>query len=179
MLQIEEYIKELGDYFEGIERYNKALIVKILFPNKWAVYPSEDKRIKPAQSETNPNEYFYYADSDDVKLEEIFQLIIETKNMNESVVNKVQLLKTKIEELKDFFKDKTIEELETLKFVTTKPKKKRKKTTKKIDKKEETNKVNDFVEANDNYKPTINNDEENVINSGNELEISENKAIEQ
>ena len=99
--------------------------------------------------------------------------------MNESVVNKVQLLKTKIEELKDFFKDKTIEELETLKFVSTKPKKKRKKTTKKIDKKEETNKVNDFVEANDNDKPTINNDEENVINSGNELEISENKAIEQ
>lgn len=173
MLQIEEYIKELGDYFEGIERYNKALIVKILFPNKWAVYPSEDKRIKPAQSETNPNEYFYYADSDDVKLEEIFQLIIETKNMNESVVNKVQLLKTKIEELKDFFKDKTIEELETLKFVTTKPKKKRKKTTKKIDKNEETNKVNDFVETNDNDTPVINNTD------ANELEITEDKEIEQ
>lgn len=173
MLQIEEYIKELGDYFEGIERYNKALIVKILFPNKWAVYPSEDKRIKPAQSETNPNEYFYYADSDDVKLEEIFQLIIETKNMNESVVNKVQLLKTKIEELKDFFKDKTIEELETLKFVTTKPKKKRKKTTKKIDKKEETNKVNDFVVTNDNDTPVINNTD------ANELEITEDKEIEQ
>lgn len=176
MLQIEEYIKELGDYFEGIERYNKALIVKILFPNKWGVYSSEDKRIKPAQSETNPNEYFYYADSDDVQLEEIFQLIIETKNMNESVVNKVQLLKEKIEELKDFFKDKTIEELETLKFVTTKPKKKRKKTTKKIDKNEETN---DFVETNDNDKPIIDNVEENVINSGNELKISENKEIEQ
>ena len=164
MLQIEEYIKELGDYFEGIERYNKALIVKVLFPNKWGVYPSEDERIKPAQSETNPNEYFYYADSNDLKLEDIFQLIIETKNMNESVVNKVQLLKTKIEELKDFFKDKTIEELETLKFVTTKPKKERKKTTKKIDKKEETNQGN----------------EESVINNTepNELEITEDKETE-
>lgn len=172
MLQIEEYIKELGDYFEGIERYNKALIVKILFPNKWAVYPSEDKRIKPAQSETNPNEYFYYADSDDVKLEEIFQLIIETKNMNESVVNKVQLLKTKIEELKDFFKDKTNEELETLKFVTTKPKKKRKKTTKKIDNNEEINKTKDFVEANENKESVINNTEPN------ELEINEDKETE-
>ena len=30
MLMIEEYIKELGEYFEGIERFNKALIVKII-----------------------------------------------------------------------------------------------------------------------------------------------------
>lgn len=176
MLQIEEHIKELGDYFEGIERYNKALIVKVLFPNKWGVYASEDGRIKPAQSETNQNEYFYYADSDNVKLEEIFQLIIETKNMNESVVNKVQLLKTKIEELKDFFKDKTIDELETLKFVTTKPKKKRKKTIKKIDKNEETNQVNDFVEANENDTPVINNTESNVIS--NDLEITKDKETE-
>lgn len=178
MLQIEEYIKELGDYFEGIERYNKALIVKVLFPNKWGVYPSEDERIKPAQSETNPNEYFYYADSNDVKLEEIFQLIIETKNMNESVVNKVQLLKTKIEELKDFFKDKTIEELETLKFVTTKPKKKRKKTTKKIDKNEETNQGNNFVETNENDTPVINNTDSDVISGDNNLEITEDKETE-
>ena len=178
MLQIEEHIKELGDYFEGIERYNKALIVKVLFPNKWGVYASEDGRIKPAQSETNQNEYFYYADSDNVKLEEIFQLIIETKNMNESVVNKVQLLKTKIEELKDFFKDKTIEELEPLKCVTTKPKKKRKKTSKKIDKKEETNKVNDFVETNENEETVINNTDSDVISGNNNLEITEDKETE-
>lgn len=135
MLMIEEYIKELGEYFEGIERFNKALIVKIIFPEKWGVYPSEDGKIKPAKSDSNPQEYYYYGDSDNVKLEDIFQLIIETKKMNESVVNKVKLLKEKIEELKEFFKDKDIKELETLQFITKKPKKKKKK--KNIDSKSE------------------------------------------
>lgn len=135
MLMIEEYIKELGEYFEGIERFNKALIVKIIFPEKWGVYPSEDGKIKPAKSDSNPQEYYYYGDSDNVKLEDIFQLIIETKKMNESVVNKVKLLKEKIEELKEFFKDKDIKELETLQFITKKPKKKKNK--KNVDNKSE------------------------------------------
>lgn len=154
MLLIEEYIKELGNYFEGIERFNDALIVKVLFPEKWGVYSSPDKRIKPAKSENNPQEYFYYGNSNDVKLEEIFQLIIETKKMNESVVNKIKLLKEKIEELKIFFKDKDIEELETLQFITKKIKKKKKNNSKKkkdkpdsgIDNENETTVENDSKE---------------------------------
>lgn len=163
MLMIEEYIKELGEYFEGIERFNKALIVKIIFPEKWGVYPSEDGKIKPAKSDSNPQEYYYYGDSDNVKLEDIFQLIIETKKMNESVVNKVKLLKEKIEELKEFFKDKDIKELETLQFITKKPKKKKKK--KNIDSKSEETSNTD----NKNIT-TVNTQEEEKNNTDNKEE---------
>jgi len=163
---IEEYIKELGEYFEGIERFNKALIVKIIFPEKWGVYPSEDGKIKPAKSDSNPQEYYYYGDSDNVKLEDIFQLIIETKKMNESVVNKVKLLKEKIEELKEFFKDKDIKELETLQFITKKPKKKKKK--KNIDSKSEETSNTD----NKNIT-TVNTQEEEKNNTDNKEEEGE------
>ena len=163
MLMIEEYIKELGEYFEGIERFNKALIVKIIFPEKWGVYPSEDGKIKPAKSDSNPQEYYYYGDSDNVKLEDIFQLIIETKKMNESVVNKVKLLKEKIEELKEFFKDKDIKELETLQFITKKKKKK-----KNIDSKSEETSNTD----NKNIT-TVNTQEEEKNNTDNKEEEGE------
>lgn len=168
MLLIEEYIKELGNYFEGIERFNDALIVKVLFPEKWGVYASTDERIKPAKSENNPQEYFYYGNSNDVKLEEIFQLIIETKKMNESVVNKIKLLKEKIEDLKTFFKDKDIEELETLQFITKKPKKK-KKSNKKLD-----NNINKTTESDtDNKNITVN--DNNVSNDENMPSIDNNE----
>lgn len=125
VLQVEDYISQIGEYFKGIEKFNDALIVRIQLPDKWGVYPSADGRIKPAVSETTPNEYFYYGDSGEVKLEEIFQLIIETIQMNKDVLIKIELLKDKVNELKELFDTKTLEELKTLKFVTEKPKAKR------------------------------------------------------
>lgn len=134
MLQVEDYISKIGEYFEGIERYNDALIVRVKLPERWGVYPSSDERIKVAPSEEVPNEYYYYGSSNDVNLEDIFQLIIETIQMNKDVLLKIELLKEKVQELKELFDTKPLEELKTLKFVTEQPKKtkaKRKYTKKK------------------------------------------------
>lgn len=134
MLQVENYISKIGEYFEGIERYNDALIVRVKLPERWGVYPSSDERIKVAPSEEVPNEYYYYGSSNDVNLEDIFQLILETIQMNKDVLLKIELLKEKVQELKELFDTKPLEELKTLKFVTEQPKKtkaKRKYTKKK------------------------------------------------
>lgn len=134
MLQVEDYISKIGEYFEGIERYNDALIVRVKLPERWGVYPSSDERIKVAPSEEVPNEYYYYGSSNDVNLEDIFQLIIETIQMNKDVLLKIELLKEKVQELKELFDTKPLDELKTLKFVTEQPKKtkaKRKYTKKK------------------------------------------------
>lgn len=134
MLQVEDYILKIGEYFEGIERYNDALIVRVKLPERWGTYPSSDERIKVAASEEVPNEYYYYGSSNDVNLEDIFQLILETIQMNKDVLLKIELLKEKVQELKDLFDTKPLEELKTLKFVTEQPKKtkaKRKYTKKK------------------------------------------------
>lgn len=134
MLQVEDYISKIGEYFEGIERYNDALIVRVKLPERWGTYPSSDERIKVAKSEEVPNEYYYYGSSNDVNLEDIFQLILETIQMNKDVLLKIELLKEKVQELKELFDTKPLEELKTLKFVTEQPKKtkaKRKYTRKK------------------------------------------------
>lgn len=134
MLQVEDYISKIGEYFEGIERYNDALIVRVKLPERWGTYPSSDERIKVAASEEVPNEYYYYGSSNDVNLEDIFQLILETIQMNKDVLLKIELLKEKVQELKDLFDTKPLEELKTLKFVTETSKKskaKRKYTRKK------------------------------------------------
>ena len=123
MLQVEDYISKIGEYFEGIERYNDALIVRVKLPERWGTYPSSDERIKVAKSEEVPNEYYYYGSSNDVNLEDIFQLILETIQMNKDVLLKIELLKEKVQELKELFDTKPLDELKTLKFVTEKPKK--------------------------------------------------------
>lgn len=122
---LQDEILKLGEYFQSIEYFGKALIVKVKFPPKWSVFPSDDNEIKPANGDVE-GLYFYYGNSENgVKLEDIFELINKTIAMNKSVVMKVELLKSKIAELKELFADSSLEELQNLKFVFEKPKKKR------------------------------------------------------
>jgi hypothetical protein len=126
MGNIEKYINDLGEIFQGIERLNDGLIVKVVYPEKWKAYNSDDGRIKYALSETEPNTYYYYGNSSDVTFDDLFKLIIETKVMNEEVVRKVNYLKEKIQELDELFKEKTMDELVNLEFVIKKTKRKKK-----------------------------------------------------
>ena len=104
-------------YFRGIEMYNDALIVRVIFPQKWKAYDSNDGRIKATPSETVANEYFYYADSNDTTYEDMFDLIEETIKANNDIVLKLKLLRDKVEELKEMFSLHSYDELTTLKFV--------------------------------------------------------------
>lgn len=126
MGSIEKYINDLGEIFQGIERLNDGLIVKVVYPEKWKAYNSDDGRIKYALSENEPNTYYYYGNSSDVTFDDLFKLIIETKVMNEEVVRKVNYLKEKIQELDELFKEKTMDELVNLEFVIKKTKRKKK-----------------------------------------------------
>lgn len=127
-------MNDMRPYFRGIEMYNEALMVKVVFPNKWKAYPSDDGRIKVAPSETDPNLTFYYADSKNTTYEEMFDLIEQTIKANRDIVSKLKLLREKVEELKELFSKLPYEELLTLQFVTEKVKEekpKRKYTRKK------------------------------------------------
>lgn len=163
MLQAEDYISKIGEYFEGIERYNDALIVRVKLPERWGTYPSSDERIKVAKSEEVPNEYYYYGSSNDVNLEDIFQLILETIQMNKDVLLKIELLKEKVQELKELFDTKPLDELKTLKFVTEKPKKA--KTSRKYTRKKK-------VAENEEKQPTDESTMPSIVPSSNKNEIT-------
>ena len=99
-----------------MEITNGTLIVKVLFENKWGTYPSQDERVKVAPSQEVPNEWFYYADYSVVPMEEVFDLIDETIEMNRSAAMKIELLSAKFEELKLLFSKEPLERLQTLTF---------------------------------------------------------------
>ena len=127
-------MNDMKPYFRGIEMYNEAIMVKVVFPNKWKAYPSDDGRINVTPSDNDPNMTYYYADSNNTTYEDIFDLIEQTIKANQDILLKLQLLRDKGEELKELFSKLSYEELKTLKFVTEKVKEekpKRKYTKKK------------------------------------------------
>ena len=131
----------MSPYFRGVEVYNDALIVKVVFPSDWKYFNSEDEKIKAVASEDDPNLIYYYADSSNTSYDDLFDLIEETIRTNQEITLKLKLLKEKVEELREIFSEHPYEELQTIQFVFSKPEKPKKKTTKKkkeIEKPEET-----------------------------------------
>ena len=122
MKTLQERMNDMKPYFRGIEMYNDALMVKVIFPDRWKAYPSADGRIKVTPSDTEANVTYYYADSKDTTYEDMFDLIEETIKANNDIILKLKLLKEKVEELKELFSQVTYEELQSLRFVTDKPK---------------------------------------------------------
>lgn len=141
---LQEEIMKLGEYFRGIEYFNDALIVKVQFPVQWKVFPTKDGFIKPANGDTQ-GEYFYYGNSNNVTLDDIFGVISETIALNKDAELKVQFLIDKRKELDELFKSTPFDKLKTLKFVFEEPKiekPKRKYNKKKKEVQEANNEVN-------------------------------------
>lgn len=124
MKTLQDRMTEMKPYVRGVEMYNEALIVKVVYPSKWQAYPSKDGKIKVTPSETNPNESFYYADSEDTTYDDMLDLIAETIKVNSETALKIKLLAEKIEELKEIFSNKDYDELLSLTFSFEKPKRK-------------------------------------------------------
>ena len=146
---LQERINKISQYFRSMEMTNGIIIIKVQHNNKWGVYPSDDNKIKVAKSEDTPNEWFYYGNFNDITVDDIFDLIENTIEMNLSAAAKLELLNSKFEELKNLFATESLERLSTLKFVLSNKKsyRKNKKTvttdepsnTENIDKKENNN----------------------------------------
>lgn len=122
---LQERMNDMQPYFRGMEMYNDAIMVKVMYPPKWRAYGSADERIKVTPADDNPSLLYYYADSKLSSYDEIFDLIEETIKANNEMRLKIELLKTKVEELKELFSSIPYEDLQHLKFLIEKPKKTR------------------------------------------------------
>ena len=154
MRTLQDRMNDMKPYFRGIEMYNEALMVKVVFPDRWKAYPSNDERIKVTPSDDGTMTY-YYADSKDTTYEEMFDLVEETIKANQDIVLKLKLLREKGEELKELFSRLSYEELQTLKFVTEsvkkdKPKRKYTKKKKEAEKPQEEPQIEVKEEENEN-----------------------------
>lgn len=171
---LQDEILKISEYFRGIEYYNDALIVKIVYPRKWHAYGSKDELIKIAvqNKDTSDSELYYYGDMNKVSLDDIFGLINETIAANKDAEMKVHLLNTKITEMQELFKITPYEKLATLKFTfdeQTEVKKTKRKYTKRK-KKEEKNEEIETVSI-----PVVTEENSDIAHVENKLnEILEN-----
>lgn len=132
MANLQGEILSIQEYFRGIEYFGKGIVVKVMFPEKWSVYPSRDGIIKVSSDDTTQNLYYYYTDLSVGNLDDIFSLLHETIKMNLEAAKRVELLKVKMNELKELFANNPLEKLATLQFMfvddatekTNKPKRK-------------------------------------------------------
>ena len=132
---LQERIKKNEVYFRGMEIVNNTAIIKVLYGEKWGAYPSPDEKIKVAKSEEVPNEWFYYSDYTYTVIDEIFDLIEETIDMNLSAIERLGLFNQKMEELKELFANEPLSKLKTLTFhfEEEKPKRNKKKKVVKLE----------------------------------------------
>lgn len=140
MKTLQERMNDMMPYFRGIEMYNEALMVKVVFPKNWKAYPNDDGRIKVTLSDDGAMTY-YYGDSKETTYDEIFDLVEQTIKANQDIILKLKLLKEKVEELKELFQSTSYDDLLNLQFVLEKPIKPKRKYVKKTEnkKKEENN----------------------------------------
>ena len=92
MKTLQERMNDMKPYFRGIEMYNEALMVKVVYPRNWKAYPSNDGRIKVTPSDDGALTY-YYADSKDTSYEDMFDLVEETIKANNDIVLKLKVEK--------------------------------------------------------------------------------------
>lgn len=153
-MKIQDRIKNNAEYFRSIEMAGLYPIVRVWFPEKWGVFPSKDERIKITRSEDTANEWYYYTTDETVGLDDMFDLMEQTINVNLSAIAKVELLKVKIEELKHVFSEESLEKLQTLTFKFEDVKKNRRKAPRKktIDTVTEIkNEIEETVEIDNNF----------------------------
>ena len=115
-MMIQERLNDLRPYVTGIRFVKNMGVVDVVFNDGWDVYEGNEVTYKPSQNNKN---YFMFhpknQESNDFDM--ILDHVEDIINGNIEKENKLVLLKAKIEELKMLFSDKSLKELEKLKFV--------------------------------------------------------------
>lgn len=154
MALLKDKLKNLTKYFRNLQYQGDMLIIEVQYPDKIVPFGTKDKRIQVASSEDVPNVWFYYGKADKVSEDEIFQIMQETVRGYEETLEKVNLMREKMQELKNMFVNNSIDKLRTLKFVFDAEKKK--KTVRKPKEKE----ITEVSEPNETTEVTKENTEE-------------------
>ena len=118
-----ESIKKIKEYFLSIEMYEGRWVMSVKYKPKWRAYASADGKIKVSKDENEEDVWWYYASDDSIDIDDIINLVTETISTNIEAIKKVELFKTKAEELKKLFADESLsfDKLKSLKFIFDKP----------------------------------------------------------
>ena len=119
MSKIQEMLDLLQPYVVGIRYLNGIQIVDAVFKEGWTV-PDSDV-IKKEFVDESQNYYMFYTEKEGITIDDLLAYVEDIIGVNIEREKKYILLKAKVEELKRLFKEKSLNELEELKFSFNKP----------------------------------------------------------
>lgn len=116
MININEKIKNIGEYFKGMNVAEGFIYVTVCFPDGWKISNRLEEKYEVKAIKTENEIGYYFFTSMDVGFEKVFEAIEDTISFNEVAVLKQQLFMEKIKELQILFEDEPLETLETIEF---------------------------------------------------------------
>lgn len=112
MSTIQEKINTLHPYLSGIRYLDGLQLVDATFKEGWII--PESKIIK--KEKIQDNYFMFYSEDKTVTVDDLLEYIGSIIELNIERENKYELLKTKIKELQELFKEHPLTKLETLTF---------------------------------------------------------------
>ena len=116
MVNINEKIKNIVEYFLGMNVAEGFIYITVKFPDGWKVSNRLEEKYDVKAIKTENEMGYYFFTSMDVGFEKIFEAIEDTISFNEVALLKQTLFMEKIKELQILFEDEPLEVLETIEF---------------------------------------------------------------
>lgn len=156
---LSEKINKILPYFKGIEVIEDKFVVKVQLEKGWFCY-EKPNTFSVMKINDEKNVWAVMCDAKSKDSDDIFDFINDIIETNKSVKLKMDLLKIKINELKEMFAVTPFEELLNLKFIIETEDnsvKKKRKYTRRVKKTEE-NEVTTIIENNKEKEETEENE---------------------
>ena len=114
MSNIQKTLDSLQPYVIGIRYLEGTPLVDAVFKEGWTV--PEDSTIKRVKGNDEMNYYMLFSETKGIGLDELLGYVDKTIKLNLDREKKHDLLRTKVNELKEVFKKNSLAKLERLKF---------------------------------------------------------------
>jgi len=114
---IQNKLNSLRPYVTGLRFVKDLPVVDLVIKEGWDMFESNKVSYKP--SNNNKNYFMVFPKDPKDSIDDVVTHVEHVIDVNIEKENKLVLLKAKIEELKRLFTDKSLKDLERLKFVFT------------------------------------------------------------
>lgn len=114
MSNIQKTLDALQPYVIGIRYLEGTVLVDAVFKEGWTV--PEDSQIKKAKGDDSMNYYMLFSETPNIGLDEILAYVERIIKLNLEREKKHELLREKVNELKELFKKNSLQTLTRLRF---------------------------------------------------------------